>query len=188
MKESSHIVAQRPPSTSSWPSTRKAGPASGAQKLDHLKSQTRQSGFPESGQYVYSQELIRQAISNPTTAKFTRSGSSPPRLSSDASLSGHATNAWGAGASTNDVPTLSSLGGVVRSMGATSNALPMTCSGFWPWRLLCRRWLLWTHRPSAGQRRFRAGKSDSRECQTGPSGFPCGSDSTWSPAGAEVAQ
>jgi hypothetical protein len=61
-------------------------------------------------------------------------GASPPRLSSDASLSGRATNAWVMGASADDVPTLSSLDGVVRSMGTTTDALPpgmvRTCSGF----------------------------------------------------------
>jgi hypothetical protein len=36
-------------------------------------------------------------------------------------------------------------------MGATTDALPATCSGFWPWSLLCRRWLLRTHQPSIGQ-------------------------------------
>jgi hypothetical protein len=46
-------------------------------------------------------------------------------------------------------------------MGSTTDALPRgvvrTLSGFWPWRLLCRRWLLWTHRPSTGQRSFGIG-------------------------------
>jgi hypothetical protein len=80
----------------------------------------------------------------------------PDALPPSASLSGQATNAWAMGASADDGPNLSSLGGVVQSMGATTNALPTgmvrTYSGFWPWKLLCRRWLLWTHRPSAGQK------------------------------------
>jgi hypothetical protein len=50
-------------------------------------------------------------------------------------------------------------------MGATTDAFPpgmaRTCSEFWPWRLLHRRCLLRTHRPSARQRSFRAGKPDS---------------------------
>jgi hypothetical protein len=87
-------------------------------------------------------------ILDPKVAKFKRSRSSSPRLSSDALLSGQATNAWAMGTSVDDVSTLSSLGGVVRSMGATTNALPprmvRTCSGFWPWRLLHRRWPLRT--------------------------------------------
>jgi hypothetical protein len=114
----------------------------GVQKLDHPKPQIGQSGFPESSQQICSHELIRKAISDLTTTKFRRSGVSPPRLSFDASLSGRATNAWVVGASTDDVPTLSSLGGVVRSMGATTSALPpgmvRAYSGFWSRRLLCR--------------------------------------------------
>jgi hypothetical protein len=164
----------------------------GARKLDHPKSLIGQSSFPKSCQHIYTWELVRQAISDPTTVAFRRSGASPPRLSFGVSLSGQATNAWVVGASIDDVPTLSSLGGVVRSMGATTDALSLgmvrTCSGFWPWRLLCPRWLLRTHRPSTGQRSFGTGKSNSSECQTEPSGFPGGSDSTWSPAGAEGTQ
>jgi hypothetical protein len=62
-------------------------------------------------------------ISDPTTATFRRSRASPLRLSSSTLLSDQATNAWAVGASTDDVPTLSTLGGVVRSMGATTDAL-----------------------------------------------------------------
>jgi hypothetical protein len=39
-------------------------------------------------------------------------------------LPSHATNAWTMGTSANDVSTLSSLGGVVRTLGATTDALP----------------------------------------------------------------
>jgi hypothetical protein len=144
------------------------GRCQGAQKLDHPDSQIGQSNFPESGQHIYSWELVWQAISDPTIATFRRTGASPPRLSFSASLSSRVTNAWAVGASADDVPTLSSLGGVVRSMGATTDALPpgmvRTCSGFWPWRLIRRRWLLRTYQPSAGQRSFGAGKSDIPEC------------------------
>jgi hypothetical protein len=38
------------------------------------------------------------------------------------------------------------------------------------------------------QRSFRVGKLNSPECQTGPSGFPGGSDNTWSPVEAEGTQ
>jgi hypothetical protein len=169
--------------------SQRQGRHQGPQKLDHPESQTGQSGFPESGQHICSWELIRQAISNPTIAKFRRLGSLSPRLSSGALLSDRATNAWVVGTSADDVSTLSSLGGVVRSMGATTDALPpemvRTCSGFWPWRLLCKRWPLRTRRPSARQTSFGAGKPDSPECQTGLSSFPGGRNSTLFPAGAE---
>jgi hypothetical protein len=168
------------------------GRRQGARKSDHPESQIGQSGFPESGQHICSWELVRQVVSNPTIAAFIRLGASPLRLSSGAPLFCRATNAWAVGASADDVPTLFSLGGVVRSMGATTNALPLrmvsTCSGFWPWRLLRRRWLLRTHWISAEQRSFEAGKMDSPECQTGPSGFPGGNDSTWPPVGVESTQ
>jgi hypothetical protein len=41
-REASHDLIQRPPSISSWPGTKKAGPASEGVK-------TKQSNFPESG-------------------------------------------------------------------------------------------------------------------------------------------
>jgi hypothetical protein len=94
------------------------------QKSDHLEYQTGQSDFLESGQHLYSWELIRQMILESTTVKFRRSGSSSPRLSSNALLLGRATNAWGMGAYVDDVTTLSSLGGVVWTVGSTTNALP----------------------------------------------------------------
>jgi hypothetical protein len=110
------------------------GRCQGVRKLDHPESQIGQSSFPGLGQHICSRELIRQAIPDTTTAAFRRSGASPPRLSSGASLFGRATNAWAMGASADDVPTLSSLGGLVRSMGATIDALPpgmvRTYSGF----------------------------------------------------------
>jgi hypothetical protein len=55
--------------------------------------------------------------------KFRRLGSSIARLSSSALLSGQATNAWAMGASTDDVSTLSFLGGVVWTMDTTTDAL-----------------------------------------------------------------
>jgi hypothetical protein len=70
-------------------------------------------------------------ISDSGAGKFRRSGSSSARLSSDAILPGQATNAWAMGASTDDVST---LGCVVRTMGATTDALQSgmvrTYSGF----------------------------------------------------------
>jgi hypothetical protein len=168
------------------------GRCQGARKSDHPESQIGQSGFSKSDQHICSWELVWQEVSNPTTTAFIRSGASPPRLSSGAPLFCRATNAWAVGASADDVPSLFSLGGVVRSMGATTDALPLrmvsTCSGFWPWRLLRRRWLLWTHWISAEQRSFGVGKTDSPECQTGPSGFPGGNNSTWPPVGVEGTQ
>jgi hypothetical protein len=113
---------------------------------DHLEFQTKESDFPESGQHHYSRELIQQMISDSTTSNFRRSGSSSTRLSSVALLPGRATNVWAVGATTDDVSTLSSLGGVVRTMDATANAHPpgmvRTYRGFWPRRLLRRRQLL----------------------------------------------
>jgi hypothetical protein len=61
--------------------------------------------------------------------KFKRPGSSSVKLSSDVLLPGWATNAGAVGASTDDVSTLSSLGRVVRTMGATADALPLGWSG-----------------------------------------------------------
>jgi hypothetical protein len=63
-------------------------------------------------------------ISDSTVVKFRRSRPSLARLSSGTLLPGRATNAWAVGAFTNDVSTLSSLGGVVRIVGSTTDALP----------------------------------------------------------------
>jgi hypothetical protein len=101
---------------------------------------------------------------------------SSARVSSGALLPGQATKAWAMGASADDVPTLSSVGRVIRAMDTTTDALPprmvRTYSGFWPRRLLCRRQPLRTRRPPVGQKGLESGKLDSLECQTGPSGFP----------------
>jgi hypothetical protein len=114
--------AQRPPSTFSWPNTRKVGPTLGVVKTGPFG--IRQSSFPVSGQHIYSQELIRQMISDSATVMFRRSGTSSARLPSGALLPGRATNAWAVGTSTDDVPALSTFGGVVRTMGSTADALP----------------------------------------------------------------
>jgi hypothetical protein len=147
-------AAQRPPSTSSWPSTRNAGPALGAQKLDHPESQTRQSSFPELGQQLCSRELIWQTILDSNVPKFRKSISSSARVSSDASHPSRATNAWAMGGSVDDVPALPSLGGVVRTMDTTTYALPpmmvRTYSRFWPQRLLRRKRPLRTRWPPIG--------------------------------------
>jgi hypothetical protein len=103
---------------------RREGRHQGAQKLDHLKSQIGQSGFPESGQHVCSRELIQQAIQDSIMVKLRRSGSSLVGLPSSALLLGQATNTWAVGASVNDVSTLSTLGGVVRTMRSAVDALP----------------------------------------------------------------
>jgi hypothetical protein len=162
------------------------GRRQGARKSNHPESQTGQSDFPELGQHICSRVLVQQVISNPTTTTFRRSGASSPRLSSGVLLSCRATNAWAMGASVDDVPTLSSLGGVVRSMGATTDALSprmvRTYSRFWPRRLLRRRRPLRKCRPLAGQKGLGSRKLDSLKCQTGPSSFPRSSCSFWSPA------
>jgi hypothetical protein len=133
---------------------KRQGRHQGSQKLDHLETQIGQSSFPESGQQLCSRELIRQTISDTTAPIVRRSGSSSAKVSSDALLLGRATNAWAMGASTDDVPTLSSLGGVARTMDSTTDALPprmvRTYSEFWPRRLLRRRRPLRTRRPPAG--------------------------------------
>jgi hypothetical protein len=103
---------------------RRQGWHQGAQKLDHSKSQTRHSSFPESDQYFCNWELVRQAIQDSATVQFRRLGSSSTRLSFDTLLHDRATNAWVVGASTDDVSTLSSMGGMVWTMGSTTDALP----------------------------------------------------------------
>jgi hypothetical protein len=69
----------------------------GSQKSEHLEYPAGQSGFPESGQHLYSQEFIQQMVSDSTTSNFRRSGSSSTRLSSGALLPGWATNVWAMG-------------------------------------------------------------------------------------------
>jgi hypothetical protein len=103
---------------------RRQGQRQWAQKLDHPESQTRQSSFSESDQQLYSRELIRQTISDSTAPKYRSSGSSLARVSSGTLLLGRATNAWAVGAFADDVPTLSSLGRVVRTIDTATNALP----------------------------------------------------------------
>jgi hypothetical protein len=101
-------------------------------------------------------------------------------------LPNRAANAWVVGASVEDISALSTLGWVVRTMGSAADALPSgmvwTYGGFWPHGLLHRRWLLRECRPPAGQKRPRAGRLDSSECQIGWSGFPKDSSSFWSAA------
>jgi hypothetical protein len=63
-------------------------------------------------------------ISDSTAAKFKRSGTSSTRLSFGTLLPDWATNTWAVGASVDDVSTLSSLGGVVQTVGSTADALP----------------------------------------------------------------
>jgi hypothetical protein len=83
-----------------------------------------------------------------------------------------------------DISPLSTLGGVVRAMGATANALPpkivRTCWGFWPRSLVCTRRPLWIRRPPAGQEGLETWKLDSPECQTGPSGLAINNNCSWS--------
>jgi hypothetical protein len=117
MRGASHKDTQRPPLTSSWPSTKKAGQTLGVVTTGLFD-------FPKSDQHLCSREFIRQMISDSATSNFRRSGSSSTRLSYDTLLPDRATNAWAVGASIDDVSTLSSLGGVVWAMGATTNAPP----------------------------------------------------------------
>jgi hypothetical protein len=95
----------------------------GAQKPDHPEFQTEQSNFPELGQYICSRELIQEAIQDATMVEFRRLGSSLAGLSFGALLPGWVTNAWAIGGSTDGVSALSTLGGVVRSMSSTTDAL-----------------------------------------------------------------
>jgi hypothetical protein len=103
-------------------------------------------------------------ISDSAVPKFRRSRSPSARVSSSAILPGWATNAWAMGASVDDAPTLSSLGGVVWTTDIATDALPpmmvRTYSGFWPWRLLCRRRPLWTRQSPAGQKGLGSRKPD----------------------------
>jgi hypothetical protein len=62
-------------------------------------------------------------ISDSIASRFRRLGSSSARLSYSTLFLGQATNAWAMETSTDDVSTLSSLGGVVRTMGIATNAL-----------------------------------------------------------------
>jgi hypothetical protein len=68
-------------------------------------------------------------ISDSAVSKFRVSELSSARLSSGALLLDRATNAWAVRISVDDVSTLSSLGGVVRIMGTTADALPPGWSG-----------------------------------------------------------
>jgi hypothetical protein len=121
-------------------------------------------------------ELVRQMISDSVVLKFRRLGSSLVRLSSGVLLPSQVTNAYAVGTSVNDVSTLSSLDGVVRTIDATNDALPpemvKTCYGFCPLRLLHRGQLLQVCRTPIGQEGLRVGKLDGPECQIGPSNFP----------------
>jgi hypothetical protein len=56
--------------------------------------------------------------------KFRRSESSSVGLSFGALLPSRATNAWAVRASTDDVSTLFTLGGVVQTVGSAVDALP----------------------------------------------------------------
>jgi hypothetical protein len=58
-------------------------------------------------------------------AKFMKPGSSSVKLSSSALLHDRATNAWAVGTSVDDVPTLSTLGRVVRTVCSAADALPL---------------------------------------------------------------
>jgi hypothetical protein len=63
-------------------------------------------------------------ILDSTAIEFRRSRLLSIGLSSGALLSIRATNAWAVGASVDDVSTMSSMGGVVQTVGPTANALP----------------------------------------------------------------
>jgi hypothetical protein len=89
--------AQRPPFTSTWPNTLKAGSTSWGMKFRRPRS---------------------------SSTQFRRPESSSTQLSSSALLPHRATNVWAMGASVDDVSTLPSLDGVVRTMGSATNALP----------------------------------------------------------------
>jgi hypothetical protein len=107
--------AQRSLSTSSWLSTGKARPELGSAKMGP-------PSFPGSGKYLYSRELIQQAIQDTATVKFRRVGPSSKGVLSGALLSGWVTNVGTVGAS-NHVSALFALGRVVWALYSTSNAL-----------------------------------------------------------------
>jgi hypothetical protein len=73
-------------------------------------------------------------ISDSAASKVRRSESLSAGVSSGALLPSGATNVWVVGASANDVPALSSLGRMVRTVDTTTDALPprmvRTYSGF----------------------------------------------------------
>jgi hypothetical protein len=81
-------------------------------------------------------ELIQQVIQDSTTVKFRRSGSSSAGLPFGALLPGQAANAWAMVSSADDVSTLSTLDGVVQTVGSTADALShgivRTSWRFWP--------------------------------------------------------
>jgi hypothetical protein len=117
MREASHNLIQKSHSTSLWLNTEMERLTSGVTKI-------RPSGFPGSCQYFYGRKPIQQSIQNTVVTKFRRSGSSSTGASSDALLLNRATNAWVVGASADDVFSLFTLDGVVRSMDSVANALP----------------------------------------------------------------
>jgi hypothetical protein len=96
--------------------------------------------------------------------KFKTSKSSSTGASSGVLLPDRAANAWAMGASVDDVPILSSLGRVVWVINTTTDALSprmvRTYSGFWPRRLLHRRWSLRTCRSPVGQENRKVRNAD----------------------------
>jgi hypothetical protein len=169
----SHNVAQRQPSTSSWPNTRKPGSVSGGMKTGQSGILNWTVWFPRVRPAHLQLGAHLASDLRPHNNNIQKVGSVTTKIMIQCLTFLWATNAWAVRLSTDDVPTLSSLGGVVQSMGATTDILPpgmvKIYLGCWPWRLLHGRWLLRTHQPSAGHRSFRAGKSDSSEYQTRPS-------------------
>jgi hypothetical protein len=134
------------------------------------------SGFPGSGQYFCGRKFIWRPIYDTATTKFRRFRSLSTGASFGALLLSRATNAWAVGAFADDVSTLSTLSRVVRPMDTATDALPpwmvRAYSGFWPQRLLRRRWPLRIDQPPVGQKGLESEKPDSPECQAGPSSFP----------------
>jgi hypothetical protein len=117
MREASYDLIQKSPSTSSWINTEMARSASGVVKIGP-------SGFPESGHYFCGRKLVQQTIQDTAVTKFRRLRLSSIGASSGALLLDRSTNAWTVGPSVDDVSSLSTFGGVVRSMDSTANALP----------------------------------------------------------------
>jgi hypothetical protein len=149
------------------------GPTSGVAKVGPYS-------FPRSGQYFSGRKFIQPTTQDTIAVKFRRSGASSTGASFSALLPDRATNAWSVGASTDDVSSLSSLGRVVRFVDSLANAfsprVARTSWRFWSRRLPRRRWPLRECRPPTGQEGSKIGKSDSPECQTGPSDFSKGNN------------
>jgi hypothetical protein len=155
MRGASCSDAQRLPSTSSWPSTRKVGPASGGAKIGPSRIPNRTVRFPrvrlaplQPGAHLISDPRLHRG-------EIQKVGIIVNRIIIRCLTSRSAHQCLAVGASADDVSTLSFLRGVVQTVGSTTNSLPLgivkTYRGFWPRRILPRRQPLRERRPPVGQ-------------------------------------